>query len=387
MPIAEDPISEPAYGRRPADGHSAGVLGLRGRAVETAGVNSMSRSGTPRLLGALVIALLLTASLFAAPAAASDLSRPKDPRFTIAVIPDTQQEVLSGNDRRFAQRTAWLVSHRRALDLRFVAHTGDIVNWGWLARWQYVMASRAMGLLQAAGIPYAVAPGNHDTRAVGWNGHGGYGGGPYVANPECDRRLGAAACHTNLLVRHTEEFDSTFNYHRYRRVSGAFERGKVDNIFSTFRAGGRKWMVLTLELWPRVSVVNWARRVVATHPHFNVIISTHSYLDARSQISGNAEYGQSSGRYLFAHLVSVYRNIKVVLSGHVGVAGSRVDVGRHGNRIASFLGTFHSNTTNPVRLLVVQPRLGRITARFAAPKNGQTFPQYNVTVRKLHFVR
>jgi hypothetical protein len=334
-----------------------------------------------------VLALLVTVGLLAAPAAATDLSRPKDPRFTIAVIPDTQQEVLNPNDHRFAQRTTWLVRHRRALDLRFVAHTGDLVNWGWLARSQYGVASRAMDVLQRAGVPYAIAPGNHDTRAVGWNGHGGYGGGGYAGNPECLLRFGSAACHTNLLVRHTEEFNATFNYRRYRRVSGAFERGKVDNIFSTFRAGGRKWMVLTLELWPRVSVVNWARRVVATHPHFNVIISTHSYLDARSQIYGSAGYGQTSPRYLFDHLVSVYRNVKVVLSGHVGVAGYRVDVGRHGNRIASFLGTFHSNTTNPVRLLVVQPRLGRITARFAAPKTGETFPQYNVTARKLHFVR
>ena len=26
-----------------------------------------------------------------------------------------------------------------------------------------------------AGVPFAIAPGNHDTRAVGWNGHGGSG--------------------------------------------------------------------------------------------------------------------------------------------------------------------------------------------------------------------
>ena len=49
-------------------------------------------------------------------------------------------------------------------------HTGDVVNWGWLVPAQYAIASEAMLPLERAGIPYALTIGNHDTRAVGWNG-------------------------------------------------------------------------------------------------------------------------------------------------------------------------------------------------------------------------
>ena len=36
-----------------------------------------------------------------------------DPTFTFAVYPDTQQEVLRTTDRRFINRSQWLVDNRR----------------------------------------------------------------------------------------------------------------------------------------------------------------------------------------------------------------------------------------------------------------------------------
>ncbi|GLW10181.1 hypothetical protein Misp01_53100 [Microtetraspora sp. NBRC 13810] len=49
----------------------------------------------------------------------------------------------------------------------------------------------------------------------------------------------------------------------YGAVQGRFEAGKVDNSFSAYDAGGVRWLVMTLELWPRTEVVNWAGNVVA----------------------------------------------------------------------------------------------------------------------------
>ena len=48
-------------------------------------------------------------------------------------------------------------------------------------------------------------------------------------------------------------------------------------------AGGYNWMVLTLELWPRNEAVDWAQ-AVAAHPKHNVIVVTHSYLNANGTI-------------------------------------------------------------------------------------------------------
>ena len=54
---------------------------------------------------------------------------PTKDAFTIAVMPDTQQETLAATDTRFADRTHWLVDNRAKLGLKFVTHVGDVVNW------------------------------------------------------------------------------------------------------------------------------------------------------------------------------------------------------------------------------------------------------------------
>ncbi|MEI2774411.1 MAG: metallophosphoesterase [Tetrasphaera sp.] len=298
-----------------------------------------------------------------------------DGRFSIAVIPDSQQEVF-GTDTRFPQRTQWLVDNRGPLDLRFVGHTGDVVNWGWLVPSQFAIASQAAAVLDQAGMPYAWALGNHDTRAVGHDGvpgSRGYGGSAYVNNPECVERFSPAECNTLLLVRHTEEYNAVFTAGRYTSVTGAFEDGKVDNIYSTFTAAGRNWMVLTLELWPRTEVVAWARDVVAAHPDTNVLVQTHSYLTSTGAISqDNGGYGANTPQYVFDNLIKLYPNIKAVFSGHVGSSAQRTDTGVHGNKIVSYLGTFHSATTNPVRLVEFDVLSGTITTKVVAPYTGQT---------------
>ena len=101
-------------------------------------------------------------------------------------------------------------------------------------------------------------------------------------------------------------FNSYFNAGRYSSVAGAYEYGKVDNIYSMYTAGGKKWMVLVLEMWPRKAVVEWAKNVVACHPNYNVIITTHSYLNGGSSIYQKSDYGDTSPQYLYDNLVKQY---------------------------------------------------------------------------------
>lgn len=288
--------------------------------------------------------------------------------FTVAVIPDTQQEVF-GSDRRFAQRTQWLADNRSALGLAFVAHTGDVVNWDTPDHSQYAVASQAFENLDRAGIPWLPSIGNHDTAAVGVGGS--------AADP---RR-------TRALVRDTTTFNDYFPTARMRALSGTFENGKIDNAYSTFTAGGAQWMLLSLELWPRAAAVAWADAVLAAHPRHNVILSTHSYLNGDGTVYGRADYGDTSPQQLLDQLIRPRANVKIVLSGHVGLAGHRVDTHTDGSRFASFLGTFHSNSTNPVQLLTVDPDAGTIATRFTAPANNQSWPEYATTIDGMSFSR
>jgi predicted xylan-binding protein with Ca-dependent carbohydrate-binding module/calcineurin-like phosphoesterase family protein len=292
-----------------------------------------------------------------------------DTRFTFAVMPDTQQEVLRTTDTRFRNRTDWLVANRSTLDLRFVTHSGDVVNWDTPDHSQYVIAREAMRPLETAGIPYALAIGNHDTQATGVGGS--------ARDP----------ARTRELVRDTTVFNRYFTAAQYGAVRGQFEAGKVDNSYSTFSAGGVQWLLLTLELWPRVPVVDWAKGVVAANPRHNVIVVTHDYVDGAGNIEQGAGYGATSPQYLYDNLVKQYANVRFVFSGHVGVAGGRVDTGVHGNRIHTYLQTFHSNTTNPVRLVEVDTAADSLHTWIYGPATNQTFTEYDRRVTGLGLVR
>ncbi|WP_155373857.1 carbohydrate-binding domain-containing protein [Catellatospora vulcania] len=292
-----------------------------------------------------------------------------DPKFTFAVLPDTQQEVLNASDTRFRNRTNWLVNNRAALDLRFVSHSGDVVNWDTPDHSQYVIARDAMRPLETAGIPYNLAIGNHDTQATGVGGS--------ARDP----------ARTRELVRDTTVFNQYFTAGQYGAVRGQYEAGKVDNSYNTYQAGGVQWLVMVLELWPRTGVVNWAKSVVAANPRHNVVIVTHDYIDGNGNIEQSAGYGETSPQYLYDNLVKQYANVKFVFSGHTGVAGNRVDTGVNGNKIYTFLQTFHSNTTNPVRLIEIDTAANSLHTWIYGPYNNQTFTEYDRTVTGIGLVR
>jgi hypothetical protein len=289
-------------------------------------------------------------------------------KFSFAVMPDTQQEVLNAKDTRFINRTLWLAKEKTALNLKFVTHTGDVHNWDTADHSQYAISSRAMKVLETAHIPYSLAIGNHDSNATGPGGGARPGG------------------NTRAKQRDTSTFNSYYNAKRYGGVSGAFEPNTVDNVYSLYNAGGKKWMVLVLEMWPRASVVTWAKTVVASHPHYNVIISTHDYLSRKGALERRAPYGDTTGASLFKNLVRRYANIKMVVSGHTGFAASRVDTGVHRNKIYDFMTTIHSTTTNPTRMFTIDTKAGTIKTWIYCPSKSLTYTKYSRTVKKVKFV-
>ncbi|MFG6444492.1 metallophosphoesterase [Microbacterium sp. P07] len=296
------------------------------------------------------------AKLTAAEATIAELT--DEATFSIAVLPDTQQEVVVTSaitNKHFKQRTQWLADNADDLDMRFVLHTGDVVNWDTPDHDQYEIADEAMKVIDDAGIPSLLTIGNHDTAAVGPGGS--------AADPT----------NTRALVRDTTTFNSYFPVSRYPGVQ-TFEPNKIDNAYRTFEAGGKKWLVLSLELWPRTEAVEWAKTVVESHADYNVIVSTHSYLDGdNGGIYQNSDYGQNSPQYVFDNLVKLYPNIKLVFSGHTGLTGSRVDTGVNGNKIVSILGTIHSSNTNPVQLVEINAAEGTVSSEFYVPITDQAY--------------
>ena len=290
-------------------------------------------------------------------------------KFTFAVLPDTQMEVFAG-DTRFANRTQYLVDNKDKLNLAFVTNVGDVLNWPSVDPAQGPIAAAAYSKLTAAGIPWSGSVGNHDTGAT------------------CK---GGSACPGKNIpqaVRDTSDFNKAFNAANYGAVKGAFEAGKVDNIYSTFNAGGAKWMVLNLELWPRVEAVNWAKTVVAEHPNYNVIVATHHYLDPNGTISGsNGGYGANSPQYVYDNLISKYANIKMVFSGHLSTEAARTDTGVNGNKIYSFLLDMHDDKSNPMRFVEVDTAANSFSTYVYAPQTNKRYNEFDRSYSGAGFVK
>ncbi len=294
-----------------------------------------------------------------APAPSSGASSPSS--FTIAVMPDTQLEVARARDTRLRDRSVWLVENQKRLNLDFVIHTGDIVDADSPSHVQYRRAQKGLEPLQAAGIPYTLAIGNRDTAASC---------DTEVAEPSGSGAV-VKACANPVVrrqVRDTSVYNRYFTAADFTHLEGQFEKGKVDNEYATYEAGGRQWLVLTLEIWPRPEVVTWANQVVAAHPKANVIVATHSYLTASGDImQTNGGYGSTSPQYLFDNLITRHKNIKIVLSGHTGAATHRTDKGVNGNTIYSFLEAIHDPEHNPVRLIQVDTAQKTLTSQIYSP--------------------
>jgi hypothetical protein len=272
--------------------------------------------------------------------------------FTIAVVPDTQQEI-TGNPARFSARMQWLADHKTELNLQMVLHSGDLANWDTPDHKQFVIASEGMDILNKAGIPFAIALGNHDTAAVREGGS-------------------AAPGKTNTNLRITPTFNTYFPPSRFTKFSGSYEPGKMDNAYHIFTAGGLNWLVINLELWPRTQIVDWAKTVVQDHPHHNVIILTHSHLTAKSTIEPtNGGYGDNSPQFVFNNLMKPYANVRLVFSGHIGSHGYRTDPGASGNTVYQFLQCYHDNQANPTRLLEIDTTNRTIKSRVYCPSTGK----------------
>src|SRR6478672_3056857 len=80
--------------------------------------------------------------------------------FTFVQVPDTQMEVLSDTNPLLPDRYQWIANNAASLNIKFVQHTGDLVNWGVVDPVQFTRADRATRILDSSGIPYGYSIGN-----------------------------------------------------------------------------------------------------------------------------------------------------------------------------------------------------------------------------------
>ncbi|ADB30588.1 metallophosphoesterase [Kribbella flavida DSM 17836] len=266
-----------------------------------------ARPARRTLLGAALAtpaAAATAAALDASPAAAGTGGAHRfdahDPRFTIAVLPDTQY--LFDEDRSdpapVRATFKYLVEQRRERNLAFMAHLGDLTEHG--TEHEIGLAAETFRAIDGK-LNYSVLAGNHD---VPGSTDDQRGATPYL------RAFGPA------------------RYSRMSTFGGASPDGY--NSYHRLQAGGRQWLVLALDWRLSDKGLQWAQRVISAHPRLPVILTSHDL--AYGQDDGEATLSQY-GQRLWDQLIRRNDQIFLTLNGHYWPPGRTVLKNDAGNDV------------------------------------------------------
>ncbi|HEU5404380.1 MAG TPA: carboxypeptidase regulatory-like domain-containing protein [Terriglobales bacterium] len=303
----------------------------------------MSRNLVPRVI-ALCFFLFTSVAAFA--------QSPVE--FTIAALPDTQFYSKS-YPQIFTAETQWIANHAQQMNIQLVVGLGDIVDGGGEG-YQWQNADLAYRILDGK-VPYLAAIGNHD----------------YDQNNPSGR------------TAYTKNFNAYFGPQRYAGKTwykGQYPSGSNENFYSIITLGGKQYLILVLEVFPRNSALSWAAAVMKNHPGIDTIVVTHAYtyVDSTrmdrcdSNSAGSFAVGQDNdGEQVWEKFASKYPNITMVLSGHVvqgDGTGRRTDIGVNGNLVNAMLSDYQSWANGGdgyIRLITVKPALNQVVVRTYSP--------------------
>lgn len=334
-----------------------------------------------RITRSLLLLVLLSGC---ASTATSDIDSPSSSsrQFTIAVIPDTQNYLdykhqtsegfaLDGSDLFIAQMRD--ISRRK--DIAFVASVGDVwqhqtleidkdhADRGFVAianpffsselaptdktlTIEIPKAVEGYKILSESGIPFGVAPGNHDYDAM-WSADG-YP--PQVQKNPRDLTMtpeDLGILHIGGLDNFRSVFGSDGEFFKDKPWYVASYRGGA-NSAQVFSAGGYRFLHITLEMAADNWVLEWAEDVIKAHPHYPTIITTHDYLDTHSQRQANPLVDlkrvdpdhHNSAEEVWQKLISAYDQVFMVLCGHHHGQGRRVDENHYGHKVYQLLSDY-----------------------------------------------
>jgi hypothetical protein len=304
--------------------------------------------------------------------------------FSIAVLPDTQNAIDYTHQEAegfpfdasalFLAQMDWIagraVSHGG--DVAFVASVGDV--WQHQSRemdpdhaargferipnrWfdseleatpqtaaiELPMARAGYAKLDAAGIPFGVAPGNHDYDAM-WS-DSRY---PPVSDPrEIDmtpKTLGML--HIGGLDNFRSVFGAESSFFSDRPWYVSSHAGGTSSA-QTFTAGGYTFLHLALEMALGDAALAWASGVISARPGLPTIVTTHDYLDASGERRANpivdlaaVDSEDRGAEALWNELIRRHDQIFLVLCGHHHGVATRVDTNDAGYEVVQLLADY-----------------------------------------------
>ncbi|MFH5231671.1 metallophosphatase [Antrihabitans spumae] len=298
-------------------------------------------------------------------------ANPESYDFALQHITDTQY--ISRDDPEvYESMTQWTVDNAEKYKVAYSMHTGDLVQSHIrpgrpedMARKEFEVASESMKILEDAGIPHGVLPGNHDNL---WNAAGRMIPGEHEKN--------------HALYN---EFFGPQRYQDRPYWGDSFTDEDNSAHYDLIDIAGAKLLMLYLGYNPPDKVMRWAEGVLDDHPDHNAVIGTHYYLNefGDKPNMGFSDIHASSGAQIWNRLVKPYDSVFMVLSGHIDGQATVIDhnVGRDGRTVTQLLSDYQyfevegERRTGFQRMLQFDIDAGKLAVTTHSPTLGSFHPE------------
>ena len=202
---------------------------------------------------------------------------PQEEPVTLAWISDTQLYSESYPEI-FRSMTAWLADNAEKEGIRYLLHTGDVVN-NRNSDSQWNNAVEAMNLLTGK-LPYLISAGNHDVGAP-----------------------------TGDYSRFTPRFGQT-----EPEGGGLWEGGKGQ--YALLDAGGLSFLIVMMGYGTGDEGIAWTNSILAQYPDRYAILGVHSYMHETGVFT-------TLGKGIYQQIVVPNPNVRLVVCGHHHAAGRK----------------------------------------------------------------
>jgi hypothetical protein len=326
-------------------------------------------------------ALLASAAAMGLAAAAGAAKPAETGRFTIAVIPDTQNyldyqhQTAAGfpfdSSPMFLQQLQYVADHLKSQggDIAFVSGLGDVwqhqtkridpgheargFKWvanpfmdGEFAPTEKVLTveipvARQGYALIAGKTPFSVVPGNHDYDAM-WT------DSSHPPQPVFKDMASLGELHAGGLDNFRSVFGDQSAFFKDKPWYVASHDGGADSA-QIFTAGGYRFLHIGLQFDPPNASLDWAQSIIKRYPGLPTIISTHDFLETDGErlpnpiIDNHAVDPQdNTPQMVWDKLISQNDQVFLVLCGHEHAQAFRADDNRAGHKVYQILSDYQS---------------------------------------------
>ena len=305
-----------------------------------------------------------------------------DTKFTIAVIPDTQNYVdfrhqinegfpINSADL-FIEQLEYVAQNTSTNggEIEFVTSVGDV----WqhtdivldpeheergfnailfnprlsrerilrgIEEFEIPLTKKGYDLIGATNVPFGVAPGNHDYDT-------GYQFNPFPDEADPRAKIREQGLIPNRHVGGYNRFNSVFGpespYFKGKKWYVSSFNGGV-NSAQIFDAGGYQFLHFSFEMQAGDAVLAWAQNIIDQYPGLPTIMSTHDFLNPKGERKPSPFYdldeadplGHNSAEEIWDEFIRVNDQIFLVLSGHQIGQSIRIDDNDAGNKVYQIL--------------------------------------------------